>query len=309
MTEVWVCKDWFPNKKRPEWSGFRMEEALKNNLDIIAKNIVKDWDFTILVTGGGEVRVGKSVLAQQIACYLVYLMRSKYKKEVCFNLERNFVFTGDNLITKGHWLGKNYPYSPLIFDEAGADLEGRKVTSNATKKVLDFFRECGQYNLFNILVIPEYFDLPKGIALSRSIFLIDVTYNADKEGNFKRGMFRFFSRKKKKRLYLLGKRELNYNASRYEFHGKFPNFYVINEEKYRDLKQIALIKRKETEEAKYDKKQERFDTAIYILWKTLGLTHMKISELFTEYGVNLPRTTITEALKRVSPKEMEVLDV
>jgi hypothetical protein len=90
------------------------------------------------------------------------------------------------------------------------------------------------------MVMPEFFDLPKGIAITRSIFLIDVGYSASKEGMFKRGSFRFYSRRHKKLLYMKGKKELNYNSHPYNFMGEFRNFYPIDEEEYRKSKIEAL---------------------------------------------------------------------
>lgn len=67
-----VCKKWFPNEKNPEKAGFFMDERLVMQLEVLLKNITNDWDFTIIISGQGEVRVGKSMLAMQIACYWSY---------------------------------------------------------------------------------------------------------------------------------------------------------------------------------------------------------------------------------------------
>jgi hypothetical protein len=80
-----------------------------------------------------------------------------------------------------------------------------------TQAVRDYLRECGQYNMLNILVLPEFFDLPKGIALSRSIAMINVYWLPDKDGNFQRGFFKFYNKPDKKKLYLLGKKDLDYS--------------------------------------------------------------------------------------------------
>ena len=125
-------------------------------------------------------------------------MKELYNIDLPFSVKENMVLDGKRLIEIGNQLGQNHNYAPLIFDEAGADLEGRKIMQTSTQNVLDFYRECGQYNLLNILVLPEFFDLPKGIALSRSICLIDVYYVANEEDIFERGFFKFFSRRNKK---------------------------------------------------------------------------------------------------------------
>jgi len=245
---VRVCKDWFPNENNPDKAGFYLEDRLKLQLDVLLKNIKNDWDFTIIITGGGEVRVGKSMLAMQIAAYWTYEIEKRYGKKCPFDVENNFVFEGDKLIKKGNELGSKHPFSALIFDEAGADLEGRKTMQSSTQAVLDYYRECGQYNMLNVLVLPEFFDLPKGIAVTRSIFLINVDYLADENGMFQRGYIDFYSRRTKKWLYIKGKKILDYNCVRSDFgsnKGRFYKFYPINEEEYRKAKHEAL-KRRET---------------------------------------------------------------
>jgi hypothetical protein len=292
---VRVCKEWFPNLEHPEDSGFLMNEQLKTQIDVLLKNIKRDWDFTLIITGQGEVRVGKSMISMQIACYWNYMIWKLYGIKNPFSVEENFVFEGSKLIEIGNKLGKNNPYSTLIYDEAGADLEGRKVIQSSTQAVLDYYRECGQYNMLNILVLPEFFDLPKGLALSRSIFLIDVYYSSDSEGIFKRGYFNFFSRRQKKWLYLLGKRDLNYSAAKYDFNGKFPNFYTIKEDEYRLAKQEALSKR---ESKKRNKFQMQRDASWFLLWSEFKLKQEDIGKRMEGLtGIFVPQQTISDALR------------
>ena len=54
---------------------------LKLQLDALIKNVVNDWDFTIIISGSGEVRVGKSTLAAQIATYWTYEMWRVHKRK------------------------------------------------------------------------------------------------------------------------------------------------------------------------------------------------------------------------------------
>lgn len=276
-----VCQKWFPKGTffKQKDSGFYMDNILKQQIDVLIKNIKRDWDFTIIVTGSGEVRVGKSVLAMQIAAYWAYEIQEQYGIKVPFSVEENFVLEGKRLIEVGNKLGQKHPYSPLIFDEAGADLEGRKVMQTSTQEVLDFFRECGQYNLLNILVLPEYFDLPKGIALSRSICLINVYYTTNEEGIFERGFFNFYSRRNKKYLYLNGKKQLDYNAYKYNFHGRFFDNYPIDEKDYRKLKQEALSQRERGKRSKFHLQR---DAAWYMLNKKFGIAQEDIAKFMKE---------------------------
>jgi len=272
-----VCEDWFPkgSKKGQKKDGFEMDDSLASQIQIAAKNIVNDWDFTILITGGGEVRVGKSVLAMQIAIYWIWLLEKMYGFKISYTIKDNIVFQWDKLIAQGNSLGEKSKYCPLHYDEAGETMQGTKTMHRELQAVKDYLRECGQYNFLNILVMPEFFDLPKGIAVTRSIFLIDVYYVSNEEGIFERGYFKFYSRKNKKQLYLKGKKELDYNAHKYNFNGKFPNFYPIDEEEYRKAKQVAL---KERETNKKDKILEFRDASWAILSKIFGWSQQKIAD-------------------------------
>lgn len=296
-----VCEDIYPkgfshNRK----DGFYIEENLKAQLDILLKNIKNDWDFTIVITGRGEVRVGKSVLAMQIAAYWAYMIKELYGIEVPFDIN-NFVFDGRKLIEKGNEVGVKHPYSPLIYDEAGADLGGTKVISQMTQDVLDFYRECGQYNLLNILVLPDFFDLPKALALTRSIFLIDVDYTPDSEGIFQRGYLKFYSRPNKKKLYLKGKREQDYNAWYYDFQGRFYNFYPISEKKYRSLKVKAL---KHRENRRSNVVLDQRDFAWWLLVNEFGMNQTELSKRTSNItGKYLTQQNISDSIQRFYPKD------
>ena len=304
-----VCLDKYPpgysNNKKP---GFYLEPILKAQLDIMLKNIKRDWDFTIVISAGGEVRVGKSVLAMQIGAYWTYEIKRLYGIVVPFNAKENFVFTGGDLINTGNRLGQNHPYSCLVFDEAGSELEGRKSMRGSTQNVLDFFRECGQYNLLNILVIPEYFDLPKTIALTRSVFLIDAYYSSNLEGVFTRGYYNFYSRRNKKNLYLKGKKEYNYKAHPYNFHGRFSPFYPIDEADYREQKRKALTNREEDKKKAIAPKlslmnlraRRQRDTAWYILDKKVGMNKKEIArQSLLISGVAVSVSTVRDSINAI----------
>lgn len=295
---MYVCQDWFPKDgSRPyqREAGFWMDDMLCEQIDILIKNIKDDWDFTIIISGSGEVRVGKSVLAMHLGAYWSYQMLKVHGIKVPFKVETNFVLEGKKLIEYGNELGQKHKYSCLIFDEAGADLEGTKLMTQMTQDVMDFFRECGQYNLLNLIVLPEYFVLPKGLALTRSIALIDVYYSVDSDNIFHRGYFNFYSRRTKKELYLKGKRELNYSASKYDFNGKFSHFYPIDEVKYRLLKQETLSKR---ESRRRNKFQMQRDACWFLLTNEFNLTYAKLGQRMEQLtGIFVPHNTISDGVR------------
>lgn len=261
-----VCEDWFPLGSYPKQRlpGIHMDDGIKAQIDVMIKNITNDWDFTIIITGGGEVRVGKSALALQIGTYWTYMMEKVHNIKVPFNAKQNIIFQWEKLIESGNELGSQHRYCCLIYDEAGETMEGTKSATQELRAVRDYLRECGQYNFLNILVLPEFFDLPKGIALTRSICLIDVNYNADKDGIFQRGYFNFYSRPRKKNLYLKGKKFLDYKAGQYSFSGTFNNGYgIIEDTNYRTTKREALRTREANSK---DKVKLLAQTLTYILY-------------------------------------------
>lgn len=297
---VRVCTNWFPKGtyKGQKQDGFYMDDNLFNQILILAKNIKNDWDFTIIITGQGEVRVGKSLLEIQIMACWAWLMEKLHNIKVPFSIKENLVFNWDKLIDQGHKLFKISKYCPLGYDEAGETMEGVKTQSKELRAVRDYLRECGQYNFLNILVMPEFFDLPKGIALTRSVFLLDVYYNANEEGVFQRGYFKFYSRRNKKNLYLRGKKELNYNAYHCNFQGRFYKFYPIDEQEYRALKIEALRNRSSNVR---DKVMEARDCCFFILNKDLGFTQEQIGEMIYKYAkINVSQQVISDGINRVT---------
>ena len=292
-----VCEEWFPKGtyKGQKGAGFYMNDLLKYQIDILLKNIKRDWDFTILITGGGEVRVGKSVLAFQVGAYWTYQMLKLYGNKLPWSVKENIVMDGKKLIEMGNKLGKNNHFAALVFDEAGADLEGRKVMSQMTKDVLDYYRECGQYNMLNILVLPEFFDLPKGIANSRSICLLDVYYRVDGNDIFQRGYFNFYSRRSKKFLYLNGKKTLDYNSAKYDFHGRFYDFHTVDEKEYRKAKQEALTKR---ESKRRNKFQMQRDACWFLLSEEFGWTQQEVGKRMEQLtGIFVAHNTISDGIR------------
>jgi hypothetical protein len=306
-----VCVEQFPKT-----NGFYLDDRLKLQIDVLLKNIKNDWDFTILITGQGEVRVGKSMLALQIGAYWTYEVWKRFGIKCPYNIQQNIIFQGKDLIKKGNELGVANKYSVLIFDEAGAELEGKKVLSGATQDVLDYYRECGQYNLLNILVMPEFFDFPKGIALTRSIFLLDVSYLADEDAVFQRGYFDFYSKRSKKWLYLKGKKDLDYSCVKSDFgsmKGRFYRYYPIDEAEYKLAKIEALKKR---ENKKRNKFQIQRDALIYLLCgENSEVTDKHIMQqtqlsirLEQLTGIPIDRTTIGDALHRMGVELGDELD-
>lgn len=230
-----VCHDWKRKTKTGiDKDGFYMHRALKTNLDYVIKHVSKDWDFVIIVSGNGQVRIGKSVFAQQLGKYLSYHLGTPWSME-------NIIFDSTKLIE----ISKRMPkYSVVVYDEAREGLNNARILSGLTQNLLNYFAECGQLNQIFILVLPDFFDLPKSIAVTRSTFLINVYWT----GEFDRGHFAFYNNAQKRGLYFNGKKYQNYSANKAYFHGRFRNVHTVDETEYRKKKWNSLSQKKEKEE-------------------------------------------------------------
>lgn len=269
--------------------GFWMDPYLKSNLSTLLHNIKNDWDFMLLVSGDGMVRVGKSELAQQIGYYCAYHLKTPFSVD-------NVCFSGEELRTQAHQLPK---HSVLIYDEARGEMDNKKLMEKITKGLLDFFAECGMYNHIIILVMPDYFEFPKSIAVNRSDALINVFRTRKDAKNefgenvveYERGHFQFFDRKHKKKLYTLGKKNYDdYDIVEPNFYGTFRQFDVIDKEAYHKKKVLYVQRDRKVA----DKDNQRFIACLHLLSNTYS--QREIAKNLEVYGVKLTQARINQLL-------------
>lgn len=300
-----VCEEEFPegSYKGQRGAGFFIDDLMKENLDLLARNIKKDMQFVGLYTGDGTVRNGKSTCAMQHAFYYSKKVSEVTKTIVPFTI-KNIVFNSDDLISKALKLPK---YSCIILDE-GDDLTAHYF-SELSMKLKKFFRKCGQLNLFIILILPDFFEIPKSYAIVRSNYLCNIKFC----GEFERGFFDFYGPKNKKQLWLHGKKSQDYDAWQPDFDGRFIGLYTINEEEYRhykmkDLQEDNDVKVKPKKQIEHELKVKLFGE---ILKKFPEITQVKLSDAFgisrrqgarlsseyrLKYQGNKDITTVTDAL-------------
>lgn len=212
----------FPGQKTP---GRYIDGTLDENIKILAKNIVNDLTYLgVCCSSTFEVGAGKSNFMQHIAERYTELVNEYHGTDLEFTKE-NIIFKPLDLIERAFKVPK---YSCLILDE----WDDAHYWSALGISLRQFFRKCRQLNLFVIIIIPNFFQLPMGYAISRSLFLIDVRF----EGEFERGYFKFYNFERKKRLYIDGKKKQDYDVISPNFYGRFTKGYVIPEEEYKRMK-------------------------------------------------------------------------
>lgn len=275
---VWVRED------RMESEATYMDNGLRKVLDTIAYNVPNDWDSIILISGDGMVRVGKSVLAQQVGEYMAKKLKTSWGID-------NIIFTGKDLMLKARTMPK---HSVFVYDEARGELDTKKVMEDITKTLMDFFSECGMYNDIIIIVLPDFFDLPKGIAISRSELLLNVYRDRSLRKNdnnedvvkFERGLFDGYHRSSKKRLYIIGKKNFNdYACVKREFFGRFPNRFTVDKKQY-ESKKLEYLARDRNE----DDKDYKFNAALVLLSKYC--TAFEMEKRFKDIGFKISNDTI-----------------
>jgi len=219
---------------------WKLHSFLKDNLDHLIKANKNDWDFKLLVSGDGMTRTGKTTIAVQCAAYLDDTFIENWKERM--------IFDGQGLIKVSQTLKKG---SAIVYDEAREGLDSKKQMERYTKNLLDFFSQCGNLNLYIFIVLPDFFELPKSIAVVQTMFLI----NCHTKDGFERGYFEFYNRRSKKGLYIKGSRYLDYKSWKPSFKGTFTKFFPIPRKEYEERKTTKLAQLRKRESASQSRKQ------------------------------------------------------
>lgn len=201
---------------------------LQKKLENIKKIIEKNWDCVILIDG--EERSGKSTLGKTIACYL------------------NPDFSVNNISNSVEETKKKIAELPdkkvLLIDEGSLVFSSKDAMLKAQKELLKILDVVGQKNMTLIIILPSVFDLIKQIAIRRSRFLLHVYTDRD----MNRGRFLYFGKRKKAKLYELGKKNFgSYKKPRADFRGRFTMFNPFGKE-YDSLKKKTLLNTLQTQE-------------------------------------------------------------
>jgi len=269
-----------------------MHPTLIPNLNTLCYNLQRDWQFAIIISGDSKVRIGKSMLGQQIGYYVAYKL--------------NRPFTLDNVYFSGESLRKDALKSRggvFVLDESRTDLAAPKTLREETQEIIDFFNVSGMLNHFIILILPDFFDLTKTLAIGHTKYLINcfvqenvVRSNFGEVLKYDRGFYDFYGETKKKQLYLYGKKEHNYQATSHNFWGEFKKFWIFDEEEYNKRK-FSFIMSHEKKEPKLKGKIARWvatkNSLIHYMNKTLGFSQNKIIQILKSYGINESQQNIS----------------
>lgn len=260
------------DKKKERAVSYYLDERIKKGIDkeIIPSLREKDKDYIIVIDG--KEGVGKSWFGLQVGRYIdpnLNLSRVVFNpeefKEAIFKAKKGEV---------------------IIYDEAFTGLSSRASLSGVNRYLVSMMMQMRQKNLCVILILPTFFLLDRYAAMFRSRILIHVYENSGR-----RGYFRIYNDKKKKQLWFAGKKDYVYRV-RTKFKGRFYGVFALGdsemEKKYREKKSKAL---EDTEKnpmsAGQVKYREQRDLVIYLIRKITGLPYDKLSNLLSDYDLDM----------------------
>ena len=259
---------------------YYMNDRLKKSLlTKVVPSLAKDDKDCIIAIDGGE-GTGKSTLAFQVGKVV----------DPTLNLSR-VVFDAEGFKQA---IFKAKKGQCVIYDEAFTGLSSRTSLSGINTALISLMMQMRQKNLFVILVLPTFFLLDKYAALFRTRLLIHVY-----EVRGVRGYFRLYNRRKKKYLYLYGKKDYTYNAKkgskhyvRTRFKGRFYGVFALGgkdtKEKYDSKKGKALEETQRTPmSAGQLKYKDQRDKALFLLRKNTKKTYQEIEEMLLDIEVDI----------------------
>lgn len=251
---------------------------------------IKQKDKDCVIAIDGKEGSGKSTLGLQWCKYI----------DNSFNLSR-VVFTPEEFRTAVY---DAKPKQAIMFDEAFTGFSSRAALSGVNRTLISLMMQIRQKNLFIVIILPTVFLLDKYISIFRTRVLVHVY-----ESNGRRGFFKVYSSKKKKKL-ILHKDAKTYS---YGFNskkkGRFYGVFALgeeNEKKYRKKKEDAL---KQSEHNPMSggavKYRGQRDIMVYVLRRELKMSYKKIEGLLNDYEFDISYAQIRNICAKFGDKEKE----
>lgn len=241
---------------------------LYNKYMRVVDMIKKNWDAVILVDG--MEGSGKSTFAAQGATIISTAL--------------NVPFTIDHIVADAQSamekLEKMPDNSVLMIDEGSLVFSSKDTMKKEQRQLINVMQIIRQKNMTLFIVLPQFFELTKYIAVHRSLFLCHIYADGAKK---QRGRFAYFSTKGKNKLFILGKKNFNsYDKPKANFRGRFTSWFPFDKEKYNKIKRQSLSSAFEDNSTKkgmgiYEKLHYNRLALLVFMLRTNGipLTHIK----------------------------------
>ena len=204
-----------------------LDGYIKANIDLGLKQLHKNFDQVWFIDGGeGD---GKTNLAITIAYYVnPEETRHTLIDRVCVDVEE-----AEKVLLAAK------KYDAVVIDEGFWGMSASGTSAKLNRLLQRRFTEIRAKNLFVFIVMPTFMDAMRYFAIWRSRCLLHVYTKGDE-----RGYAAFFNDKKKKRLYIKGKKEFyNYACVSPNFVFRFTKCAgkLIDEEAYDNKKRDVSL--------------------------------------------------------------------
>ena len=247
-----------------------LDGYIKANLDLGVEQLHDDFDQVWFIDGGeGE---GKSDLGAQYAYYVSpEESRHTLLDRICLTAE-DF----DEVILNAK------KYDSIVLDESFGGMSATGSMARINRVLQRRFTEIRAKNLFIFIVAPSFMDIMRYFAIWRSKCLLHVYLSKER----KRGFAAFYGEKKKRKLYILGKKNFyNYQVVAPQFTFRFIKqlHLVVDKELYDKKKGEVTTRTPQDEREEKMKIRKRVIVAFAIekLWqKGIGLKTAQLSEIF-----------------------------
>jgi len=211
------------NKKEKQEGDLYLDGELRKKLDFAKQQQKKNNDVVGILSG--DEGSGKTALGGNIM---------RYMTDDKFNPEEDLIGAEDNEFVMDK-LEKIPKAGGIMFDEGNTYFLSTETMRREQRELHKLFSIFRQKNLFVLIVAPSFFRLNTYFALDRSRFHIR-TYIRKGE----RGFFAYFGDAKKQKLYGIGKKNHNYDATPPNFRGRFTKCYALETPEYISYKEKSL---------------------------------------------------------------------
>lgn len=226
-----------------EWieKDFYLDGYIKSNLDLGLEQLYDDFDQVWFIDGGeGE---GKSDMAAQYGYYVnPEETRHTFLDRFCLSAEEF-----DKVILEAK------QYDAIVLDEAFGGMSASGSMGRINRVLQRRFTEIRAKNLFIFIVAPSFMDIMRYFAIWRSKCLLHVYLGKER----KRGFAAFYGTQKKRKLYILGKKQFyNYRVVAPDFTFRFIKqmHKCFDREKYLEKKKLITNRVVQTQQEEREDK-------------------------------------------------------
>jgi hypothetical protein len=142
----------------------------------------------------------------------------------------------------------------IVFDEGNRYFLSTEVMKKSSRELHKIFSIFRQKNLFVFIILPSFFRMASYFALDRSDFLIRTYLK-----NGDRSYFEYWGKKKKDKLYRIGRKTHDYGCVSPTFRGRFTKCHLLENKEYKDFKEKTMQKAFAEARAKKNKPKSEFE--------------------------------------------------